>query len=209
VTQLDEGFLTLIRSYTLDCPLGTTDRCDVTGLNSVWKTIKTTLSPSNFSSYVVAVATVASSQDLLYHGIPLPTASATGNTSSKSVATSTVDHPSLNGPMEPTSSTSPTASPTSGSFQLPSSSSSKAKNYTWIAGAVIAPLSILLLIIAVIFFRQKKKIGIELEKSDDVVGDIHGIAELQGDSLSRPQVQWGGRPRSELPVGEPAAAELF
>ena len=98
------------------------------------------------------------------------------------------------------------ASSTSDPSHVPST---KAKNSTWIVGAVIAPLSIILLIIAALFYRQKEKLGIELEKSEEAIGEVYGRAELHGDSLVRPQVQWDGRPRSELPASEPAAAELF
>ena len=77
---------------------------------------------------------------------------------------------------------------------------------------MVAPLSIILLIIAGLFYRQKKKmrvVRVELDKSEDPIEEIYGRAELHGDSLILPQLQRDERSRLELPAREPVAAELF
>jgi hypothetical protein len=108
--------------------------------------------------------------------------------------------------VEPKISTSSTASPTPGSSQSPSL---KSKSYAWIASAVIAPLSIILLLIAFLFFRQRRKMGRELRMGEEAMGGMNRRPELHGQSLFRSQVQLDGRSRSELPAREPAASELF
>jgi len=77
------------RTLTVDCPAGTTGACSVTALNTIHQTTTISLAAANFSMGVVAVPTAASAQALLYHGIPLPTASATTTLSYPTNGTST------------------------------------------------------------------------------------------------------------------------
>ncbi|KAE9369578.1 hypothetical protein N431DRAFT_380741 [Stipitochalara longipes BDJ] len=194
------------QSFTLDCSSGTARQCSMTALNSAWQTTTLSLSPLDFSTNIIAIPTVASPQALLYNGVSLPTASATTDCSSISSATLPTISESSSGLMESTISSSPTTSPNAIPSQVPFS---KPRKYAWIAGAVIAPLLVILLIIAGLFYRQKKKIGPELEAGQKMNGGRYQKPELHGDSLIRPQFRLDGRLRSELPAREPAASELF
>ncbi len=77
------------RTLTVDCPAGTTGACSVTALNTIHQTTTVSLAAASFSMGVVAVPTAASAQALLYHGIPLPTASASTTLSYPTNGTST------------------------------------------------------------------------------------------------------------------------
>jgi hypothetical protein len=178
----------------------------MTALNSASHTTTLSLSPSEFSSNIIAMPTVASPQALLYNGVPLPTALATTDSGSSSPTASLILAGGSSRSVEPKISTSPTASPAPGTSQSPSL---KSKSYAWIAGAVIAPLSIILLLIAFLFFRQRRKMGRELRMGEEAMGGMNRRPELHGQSFFRSPVQLDGRPRSELPAREPAASELF
>lgn len=133
----------------------------VTRLNLAWQTATVSLQASCFPATIVAIPTVANPQALLYNGITLPTASGSKlNGGSSSLATSISLPGSSNRSIGSTRTSNPTASPNPGSSQAPSP---KSANHAWIAGAAIGPLIVSLLIIAGSFYRQKRKIGTELE----------------------------------------------
>jgi hypothetical protein len=147
----------------------------MTALNSASQTTTLSLSPSEFSSNIIAMPTVASPQALLYNGVPLPTALATTDSGSSSPTASLILAGGSSRSVEPKISTSPTASPAPGTSQSPSL---KSKSYAWIAGAVIAPLSIILLLIAFLFFRQRRKMGRELRMGEEAMGGMNRRPEF-------------------------------